>query len=207
MKLYTYDPAPNPRRLSLFLKVKGMAIANHQVDLLKGGQFEESFLRLNPRATVPTLVLDDGNVLADTLAICFYLDSLAGGDSLFGQSDLEKSQVLGLCHRIFTDGFIPVAEILRNTHPNYANKALPGSAPIAQIPALAERGGQRIEQFFREVDALLQDRAFLVGSRLSQADIDLLVVADFAGWVKRRPDASCSALSAHLSRVREILGE
>lgn len=207
MKLYTYDPAPNPRRLALFLKHKGVAIASHQIDLLKGGQFEESFLRLNPRATVPTLVLDDGSVLADTLAICFYLDTHHEGISLFGQTELEKAQVLGMCHRIFSDGFIPVADILRNTHPNYANKALPGTDPVAQIPALAERGGQRIERFFTDMDTWLSSRQFLVGTQLSQADIDLLVVVDFAGWVKRRPPASCTALAAYLSQVRELLGE
>ncbi len=33
MKLYTYDPAPNPRRLTLFMQYKGISLDSQQIDL------------------------------------------------------------------------------------------------------------------------------------------------------------------------------
>ena len=42
MKLYTYDAAPNPRRLALFMKYKGISLDSQQVDL---GTGEQSWLR------------------------------------------------------------------------------------------------------------------------------------------------------------------
>ena len=38
MKLYTYDPAPNPRRLTLFLKLKGIDIDTQQIDMMTAEQ-------------------------------------------------------------------------------------------------------------------------------------------------------------------------
>ena len=38
MHLYTFDPAPNPRRLTLFLAYKGIELPTTQVDLMKGEQ-------------------------------------------------------------------------------------------------------------------------------------------------------------------------
>ena len=55
MKLYTFDPAPNPRRVSLMLKHKGIDIDSEQVDLMKGEQFADDFIERNPNSKIPTL--------------------------------------------------------------------------------------------------------------------------------------------------------
>ena len=60
MKLYTYDPAPNPRRLALFMAWKGIDVETQQVDLMTGEQLGDDYRAINPECTVPTLVLDDG---------------------------------------------------------------------------------------------------------------------------------------------------
>ena len=41
MKLYTYDPAPNPRRLTLFLKLKGIDIDTQQIDMMTAEQLDD----------------------------------------------------------------------------------------------------------------------------------------------------------------------
>jgi glutathione S-transferase len=43
----------------------------------------EAVMADNPLGKIPTLVLEDGTVLYDSLVICEYLDSLAGGPTLF----------------------------------------------------------------------------------------------------------------------------
>ena len=57
MKLYTYDPAPNPRRLAMFLRYKGLQLDTEQVDLMQGEQFSEAFSQINPQKTLiqPTI--------------------------------------------------------------------------------------------------------------------------------------------------------
>jgi len=42
MKLYTYDPAPNPRRLALFLKLKGIEIDTQAVDMTVAEQLTDA---------------------------------------------------------------------------------------------------------------------------------------------------------------------
>ena len=43
MKLYTYDPAPSPQRVALFMKYKGIEIETEQVDMMQGAQRSEEF--------------------------------------------------------------------------------------------------------------------------------------------------------------------
>ena len=62
MKLYTFDPAPNPRRLTLFMQYKGIEIETQQIDMMAGEQLGDDFRKINPECTVPALVLDDGTV-------------------------------------------------------------------------------------------------------------------------------------------------
>ena len=76
MKLYDYVPAPNPRRVRMFLAEKGIAVPTVQVDLRANAQFAPEFRAVNPDCTVPVLELDDGTRLADVMAICVYFEVL-----------------------------------------------------------------------------------------------------------------------------------
>ena len=76
MKFYDCETAPSPRRVRIFLAEKGVDIPTVQVDLRKQEQLKAAFRKVNPRCTVPVLELDDGTCLTDTLAICFYLESI-----------------------------------------------------------------------------------------------------------------------------------
>lgn len=202
MKLYTFDVAPNPRRLGMFLQYKGIALETEQIDLMKQEQFTESFKALNPDCSVPTLQLDDGSVLIDVVAICLYLDSLYPGKPLMGRNDLERAQIVGWVHRIFLNGFMPVAEMLRNQGDAFKGRALPGPTPCEQIPELVTRGQQRLQAFFNSMDSHLVGREYIATDALSQADIDIVAVCEFAGWVKQEVPASCSQLLAYRDRVR-----
>jgi glutathione S-transferase len=207
MKLYTFDPAPNPRRVALMLKYKGVELASEQISLMEGAQFSEAFKEVNPRCTVPVLLLDDGQRLCDVIAICSYLDHQYREKTVFGNDALERAQILGYCHRFFLEGFSAVAEVLRNGNDNFKGRALPGTLKLEQIPALAERGSKRLTAFFEDMNAELENRRFLVGDQLSQADIDLLVAVEFSGWVSQPPSTDHLALQRHIELVRQTLGE
>lgn len=205
MHLYTYDPAPNPRRLGLFLAWKGIDVDTTQVDLMQLEQLGEPYRAINPSGTVPTLVLDDGSLMTEVIAICDYLESLYPQRPLLGTTPLLRAQVLGWDHQIYMNAFSAVAEILRNGNPNFADRALPGPHRVAQIPALVERGRERLQRAWKAYDEALGGHEFLVGDSLTLADIDLLVCTEFAGWVKESIPDDCPALLAWRDRVRATL--
>ena len=62
MKLYTYAVAPNPRRVGLLMKYKGIEIESQEIDLVAKEQFSPEFSAINPRLTLPALVLADGTM-------------------------------------------------------------------------------------------------------------------------------------------------
>lgn len=206
MHLYTYDSAPNPRRLTLFLNYKGIDLPTTQVDMRAEAHREEAFLAINPLGTLPALDTDEGVILTEVVAICDYLEALNPARPLMGETPLERALVLSWDHRIFVSLFEAFAEMLRNRSPAFENRALPGPIDIAQIPALEERGRKRFRASLELFDEELGDKPFLCGDTISLADIDLLVVVETARWVKEELPEACARLRAWHSRAGAELG-
>ncbi|WP_313950962.1 glutathione S-transferase family protein [Accumulibacter sp.] len=205
MKLYTYDRAPNPRRLAMFMQYKGIAIETQQVDLMKAEQLGEQFRAINPAQTVPALLLDDGTLLSEVIGICTYLEELHPDRPLLGTTALEKAQVISWDHRLFTGMVIPLADMLRNSAEAFRNRALPGPYDFAQLPELVERGRLQLHCILPELDAQLAGQAWLAGDGFTFADIDLLVAVDFMAWVKESVPAECTHLKAWYERAKAEL--
>ena len=206
MKLYTYDPAPNPQRLGLFLKYKGIEIETQQVDMMSGEQLQDAYRTIVPDQTLPALVLDDGTLLTEVVGQCLYLESLYPEKPLMGTTDLERAQVISWDHKLYLTVFMGVAEVLRNGHPNFAGRALPGPLDVEQIPALVDRGRMRLEYGWEMLDKAVADRTWLAGDHFSMADIDVAVLHGFSGWVKATPPEELENLHAYLGRVQAELG-
>ena len=207
MKLYTYDPAPNPRRVELFMAYKGIDIETVQVDLGAREHFEQQFLTINPLATLPTLHLDDGNVLTEIVSICDYLESQYPQKPLMGSSPLERAQVLSWDHRLHGEFLLAVAEVLRNTAKMFTDHAVPGQASFKQIPELAARGEGRVEVIFDELENYLATRSYFVGDSLTLADIDALCCFEFCGWIKKSVPEDNTNIQAWLTRIKQELGQ
>jgi len=203
VKLYTFDPAPNPRRVGLFAAYKGIDLPIQQIDLRTGEQFSVAFRAINPQCTVPALQLDDGQVLCGALAICWFLECRFPNRPLFGTDPLVQAQVLSWDSYLYTEGLAAVAEALRNRSEAFKDRALPGPHPVPQIPELERRGRQRLQPFWERLDDHLRGRAHVVGDTMTLADIDLLVVIDFASWIKEHIPDSRPSLTAWYERTRE----
>src|SRR5262245_4226357 len=76
MKLYNHAMAPNPRRVRIFAAEKGIELALQDIDILAGQSRTPEFLAKNPSGGVPVLEFDDGSCLAESVAICRYLEGL-----------------------------------------------------------------------------------------------------------------------------------
>ena len=186
--LYDCASAPSPRRARILLAEKGVEHATVQVDLRSGEQLGEAFRSINPQCTVPVLRTDDGALLTDKAAIAAWLEAQFPQPPLLGETPLEKAEIACWQWRVEFEGLIAIAEALRNGSPAMANRALPGPVDYAQIPALADRGRARVQQFFADLETRLVGREFIAADRFSVADITAVVAVDFARAVKVKPD-------------------
>jgi maleylacetoacetate isomerase/maleylpyruvate isomerase len=71
--LYTFFRSSTSYRLRIALSLKGLEWEQHYISLPKMQHREAAYLDVNPQGLVPALV-DDGHVLAQSLAIIEYLD-------------------------------------------------------------------------------------------------------------------------------------
>jgi glutathione S-transferase len=173
MKLYDGGRAPNPRRVRIFLAEKGIAIPSEQVDLGKLEQRSDAFTAINPMQRVPALVLDDGTVIAESIAICRYFEALSPEPPLFGCDALEIALVEMWQRRVELHLLFPVAMVFQHLHPAMKIMVDP------QVAAWGEANKPRVTQFLRLLDSELKDRPFVVGADYTVADITAMVAVDF----------------------------
>jgi glutathione S-transferase len=184
MKFYDCASAPSPRRVRIFMAEKGLTIPTIQVDLKNNEHLGEAFRKINPACTVPALMLDDGTVIYETVAVCRYLEEIHPEPPLLGIDAKDKALVALWDHRAEIEGFLAVSEAFRNRARGLQGRAITGFENTPQIPELAERGRLRISRFFDVLDQRLGESEFLAGPRYTMADITALIAVAFAGWVK-----------------------
>ena len=187
MKFYDFARAPSPRIVRIFMAEKGVEMKTIQVDLTSGEQMEPDFAAKNPWLTVPMIELDDGTCISEISACCRYLEEIRPEPLLLGCDAKDKALVEMWNHHMFQEGFMAVAEALRNSAPRMKGRGLTGSQNYDQIPDLAERGVARIGHFMEDLDVRLSESKYVAGAKYSIADITAFVTVDFAGWVKVVP--------------------
>ena len=184
MKFYDAPPAPNPRRVRMFIAEKGIAIETVNLDLTKNEQLTPEFRAINPRCTLPVLELDNGTYLTETLAICHYLEALFPHPNLLGQGAEEQALVLMWNDITVFNGYAAAGEALRNFAQLFANRSVTGPEDYPQIPELAERGRRRTAQFLDQLNTQLENSEYVATDRFTLADITAYTLVEFAGWIK-----------------------
>jgi glutathione S-transferase len=122
---------------------------------------------------VPALVLDDGTVITESIAICRYFEALQPDPPLFGRGAREIARVEMWNRRLELHFLFPVSFVFRNSHP--AMKEL----EVPQVPAWADANKPRIQEFIALLDSELRDRPFVTGDTFTVADITGLIAVDF----------------------------
>jgi len=201
--LYDCTTAPSPRRTRMFLAEKNIDHKNIQVDLKNGEQMGEAFRKINPGATVPALITEDGAVLTENAGIAVYLEALHPDPPLLGTTPMQKADIATWNWRCEMGGLMSVAEALRNSSPNMKDRALPGPRNVAQIPELAERGKMKLGWFFKTLNRQLSVNEYIAGDSYSVADITATITVDFAEWVKVYPEEDQTHLLAWHARMKE----
>lgn len=164
IKIYGDPGSGSLRRVTTAAATMGIAIERVNIDLFKGESHEPYFLALNPHGLSPVLV-DDDVVLYEASAINLYLAEKGGGE-LLGATPRERHEVLqwmfwsGEQWRIFAT----------LSFDERVGKRFMGQAEDASIVQLAFA---KIRAGAAVLDAHLADRRFIVGDRLTLADIDI----------------------------------
>lgn len=102
MLLYGYFRSSAAYRVRIALNLKGLAYDNHFIHLQKNDQLADEYAKLNPQKLVPALV-DDGQVLTQSLAIIEYLDETHPEPPLLPKTPAERARVRALAQAIACD--------------------------------------------------------------------------------------------------------
>jgi len=172
MKLYDGGRAPNPRRVRIFLAEKGMSVPMEPVNLGALEHKTAAYTAINPLQRVPALVLDDGTVITESMAICRYFEGLRPEPPLFGRGGREEALVEMWNRRIELNLYEAVSAVFRHLHP--AMREMEN-----QIPEWGEANKPRAIALLALLDRELADRLYVAGEHYSVADITGLVAVDF----------------------------
>jgi glutathione S-transferase len=173
MKLYDGGRSPNPRRVRIFFAEKGIPLPEIvPVDIAKKEHRTEAFTRLNPAQRLPVLELDDGTALAETIAICRYLESLHPEPPLFGREAKEQALIEMWNRRVELGLFSGVSAVFRHSHPSMAELE-------EQVPAWAEANREQIDDQLWILELQLAGSPFVCGEALTVADITAGIAIDF----------------------------
>ncbi len=188
-------PAPNPRRVRMFLAEKGIDLPETLVDMRKREHKSPEYRAKNSLGQIPTLELDDGTAISETVAICRYFEETSPEPPLFGKTATEKALVDMWVRRVEFAVMMPVGNFWRHAHPYTA-------ALLTQYKDFGESNKETYKGAQKWLNRELEGREFLVGDSLTMADICLLSTVDFAEWIGLPVEAEFENLTAWRARMK-----
>lgn len=201
MKLYNEsDPAPNPRRVRIFLKEKGIDLELVPTPLMKRAHKSPEHLARNPLGQVPVLELDDGSHLSESVSICRYLEELHPEPNLFGRDAKERATIDMWIRRVEFRLMMPLGQVWVHAHPFTA--AVAAQAFGRQFKDFGEANRKVFAGACRLIDREIADREFIAAARHTMADIVAQTTFDFARFIGVDIPDECAVLRAWYARVR-----
>ncbi|MGJ0452711.1 MAG: maleylacetoacetate isomerase [Methylocystis sp.] len=165
MILYDYYRSSAAYRVRIAIALKGLVVERRRVHLLHGEQRDPGYRAKSPLGIVPTLELDDGTLITQSLAIIDYLDELKPEPPLLPRDAVLAAQARAAALTIACE-IHPLANLR-------VIEALQGAfnANDEQITAWRKRW---IAQGLTAVEALIAPAPFAFGAEPSLADICLI---------------------------------
>jgi glutathione S-transferase len=164
VKLYDLPPSPNARRVRIFIAEKGLEIPIVPVNMMTGENQSEDYLAKNSLGKMPLLELDDGTCIAESAAICRYLEEMNPNPPLMGQNPLERALVEMWHRRMELEFLIPMITIFLHTGEMWKDR-------VTQIPQVAETGILNVKERMEWLDKELDGKEFITGEDYTVADI------------------------------------
>jgi glutathione S-transferase len=189
---------PNPKLVRMFAAEKGFRFPEVvEVDLMKGANRQEPYLSRNPAGQLPCLELDDGRVVAETVAICEYLEERRPDPALIGKTPEDRAETRMWVRRIEWKIVQPLADGFRFAEglPLFKTRirTLPEAAP--GLKAVAQDGFAWLEQ-------QMEGRDTIVPKRLTLADVVLFAFLEFGGTVGQPLDPANRTVAAWFEKMK-----
>jgi len=164
MILHDLSAGMHPRRVRIFMAEKGLSIDRREVDAAGGANAMPDFLRLNPLGKLPVLELDDGSAIAESLAICRYLEALHPQPPLMGRTPRTAAHIEMWTLRMDHELSQPIALAFVHSSDFYRGR-------VEQVPEVAGWGRNRALQTMAWLDGELAGRSHIAGEDYTLADI------------------------------------
>jgi glutathione S-transferase len=188
---------PNPRMVRMFLAEKGIELPMEQIDLLGGENRQAAYTTKNPGGQTPALELDDGTVIAETVAICAYLEEkFPKGPSLIGSTPEERAITLMNTRRVELN----VTENIYNGF-RYSEGLGLFKDRMRCLPEAASGLKEKAKDGMAMIDKLLEGKQFICGKNITVADLVLYCCTDFSKDVGQPIDPSFKNVTAWFARV------
>lgn len=195
MKLYQ-SIGPNPRVVRMFLVEKRLELPTIEVDIMAGENRQPPFLALNPSGSTPVLMLDSGEALAETTAICEYLEELQPQPPLIGRTPQARARTRMWTRRIDLGIVQPMTNGFR------AAEGLPMFKDrVHCLPQAADDLKATAREGLAWLEAQLGERPFIAGDAPTLADIVLYSFVEFGALVGQGLDPGHARLGAWHRRM------
>jgi glutathione S-transferase len=190
MKL-VYAPGACSIGIHFLMEELGKPFTAERLDIKGGEQFQASYLEVNPKSKVPALVRDDGSVLTEFPAIAFWLAKTNPQAGLIPTDVEGEARALEMLdYAVSTIHMQGFSRIFR------PGKFAPNEADHDTVK---DMGKEIALKAFSNVSKVLADRQFIMGDRLSVADVGLFYVHFWAiDRVKLKMPENCSAYYTRL---------
>lgn len=197
MKLYS-SIGPNPRMVKMFAAEKGIELPLIDVNIIEGENRRMPLLSINPAGQTPVLLLDNGMHVAETSAICEYLEERFPDPPLIGATAEERAATRMWLRRIDLNIVQPITAGFR---------AAEGLAMFASrtrcIPQAAEDFKTSAREGLAWIEEQMADRQYVGGASLTVADILLFCFVEFGSLVGQQLDPAHRRLSEWHRRMAE----
>lgn len=188
--------SPAPRALRMYLAEKGIVLPVRQVDVFTGENRQPAYLARNAAGQTPTLLLDDGTALAESVAIVEYLEELHPDPPLIGATPRQRAETRQWQRRIELN----ITENIHNAY-HYAEGLARFRDRIPVAPEAAD-GLKRVAQDrIAWLDGMLGGHTFIAGDRFTIADVWLYAWLDFADSVDQPFDRNLRNIAPWFARI------
>ena len=195
MKLYSSPVAPSPKKVLVFISEKGIKdIEVKDLDIGKMEHKTDEYKKIAPNSRIPALVLDNGDVILETTAICRYLECLHPDPNMFGENPEEIAKIEMWYSRISFELMMPLMHGFRHTHPHMS--ALENQNNDFGL-AQRELAVKSLQYF----DKVMLNKEFIACSKFSYADIQAAVSLQFLVRLNRIDINDYQNLSAYINNI------
>ena len=195
MKIYD-SFGPNPRALRMLLHEKGIEIPKEAVDLLGMENRRPPYTDRNPGGQLPSLEMDDGRVIGETVAIFEYLEERHPSPPLVGATPEDRAETRCWQRRVE----LRITEHLYNGF-RFAEGIELFRPRLRVLPEAADGLKATVRDNLVWLDGLLAGKTWIAGDRFTIADIILYCALDFGRGVGQQFDPDLRNLAGWFERV------